>query len=157
MGQRSKCKAECHKILTEKHKQNTFRHKSQQHFFGFTSDSRIAMTWKQPKCPSAEVWIRKTRYIYTVKYCFCCYLVDNCVWLFVTPWTAAHQAPPSIGFLRQEYWSGLPFASPGIFQTADPGIKPMYLMSPALVVGGGGWFFTTSAPWAAQRASVCVC
>ena len=121
MGQRSKCKAECHKILTEKHKQTTFRHKSQQHFFGFTSDSRIAMTWKQPKCPSAEVWIRKTRYIYTVKYCFCCYLVDNCVWLFVTPWTAAHQAPPSIGFLRQEYWSGLPFFSPG--GLTDPGIK----------------------------------
>ena len=32
--------------------------------------------------------------------------------LFVTPWTAAHQAPPSIGFSRQEYWSGLPLPSP---------------------------------------------
>ena len=31
------------------------------------------------------------------------------VWLFVTPWTAAYQAPPSMGFSRQEYWSGLPF------------------------------------------------
>ena len=32
--------------------------------------------------------------------------------LLVTPWTAAHQAPPSMGFSRQEYWSGLPFPSP---------------------------------------------
>ena len=38
------------------------------------------------------------------------------------PWTVAHQAPPSMGFSRQEYWSGLPFPSPGDFP--DPGIKP---------------------------------
>ena len=35
------------------------------------------------------------------------------VWLFATPWTVAHQAPPSMGFSRQEYWSGLPFSSIG--------------------------------------------
>ena len=34
------------------------------------------------------------------------------VWLCVTQWTAAHQAPPSLGFSRQEHWSGLPFPSP---------------------------------------------
>ena len=34
------------------------------------------------------------------------------VQLFVTPWTVAYQAPPSMGFSRQEYWSGLPFPSP---------------------------------------------
>ena len=34
------------------------------------------------------------------------------VWLFMTPWTAAHQAPLSMGFSRQEYWSGLPLPSP---------------------------------------------
>ena len=45
------------------------------------------------------------------------------VQLFVTPWTVAHQAPPSIEFPRQEYWSGLPFPSPG--QLPDPGIEPM--------------------------------
>ena len=39
-----------------------------------------------------------------------------------TPWTAAHQAPPSIGFSRQEYRSGLPFPSPG--DLPDPGINP---------------------------------
>ena len=47
--------------------------------------------------------------------------------LFATPWTVAHQVPPSIGFSRQEYWSGLPFPSPG--DLLDPGIKPR---SPAL-------------------------
>ena len=36
----------------------------------------------------------------------------SCVWLFATPWTAAHQAPLSMGFSRQEYWSGLPLPSP---------------------------------------------
>ena len=46
--------------------------------------------------------------------------------LFATPWTVA-QAPPSTGFSRQEYWSGLPFPSPG--DLPDPGIKPR---SPAL-------------------------
>ena len=35
------------------------------------------------------------------------------VWLFGTPWIIAYQAPPSMGFSRQEYWSGLPFPSPG--------------------------------------------
>ena len=37
------------------------------------------------------------------------------IWLLVTPWTAAYQAPPSMGFSRQEYWSGLPLPSPLIF------------------------------------------
>ena len=37
------------------------------------------------------------------------------VWLFVTPWTVARQAPPSMGFSRQEYWSGFPFPTPGNF------------------------------------------
>ena len=49
------------------------------------------------------------------------------VLLFATPWTVAYQAPPSMGFSRQEYWSGLPFPSPGNFP--DPGIEPR---SPAL-------------------------
>ena len=39
-----------------------------------------------------------------------------------TPWTVAHQAPPSMGFSRQEYWSGLPFPSPA--DLPDPGIEP---------------------------------
>ena len=36
------------------------------------------------------------------------------IWLVVTPWTAAHQAPPSMGFSRQEYWSGVPLPSPSL-------------------------------------------
>ena len=47
--------------------------------------------------------------------------------LFATPWTVAYQAPPSMGFPRQEYWSGSPLPSPG--DLPNPGIKPR---SPAL-------------------------
>ena len=47
--------------------------------------------------------------------------------LFPTPWTVAYQVSPSMGFFRQEYWSGLPFPSPG--HLPDPGIEPR---SPAL-------------------------
>ena len=47
--------------------------------------------------------------------------------LFATPWTVARQAPLSMGFSRQEYWSGLPFPSPG--DLPNPGIEPR---SPAL-------------------------
>ena len=47
--------------------------------------------------------------------------------LFATPWTVTHQAPPSMGFSRQEFWSGLLFPSPG--DLPDPGIEPR---SPAL-------------------------
>ena len=46
---------------------------------------------------------------------------------FASPWTVAHHAPPSMGFSRQEYWSGLPFLSPG--DLPDPEIEPR---SPAL-------------------------
>ena len=42
--------------------------------------------------------------------------------LFATPWTVAHKAPPSMGFSQQEYWSVLPFPSPG--DLPDPGIEP---------------------------------
>ena len=49
--------------------------------------------------------------------------------VFVTPWTEGHQAPLSMGFSRQEYWSGLPFPSPG--DLPDPRIEPL---SPELLV-----------------------
>ena len=58
---------------------------------------------------------------------------------FVTPWTVFRQAPLSMGFSMQEYWSGLPGPPPG--DLPDPGIEPMSLMSPAL----GCWFFTSSS------------
>ena len=50
-------------------------------------------------------------------------------------------------FSWQEYWSGLPFPSPG--DLSDPGIEATSLMSPALA----GWFFTTSATWEAQQST----
>ena len=51
------------------------------------------------------------------------------VWFCATSWTVARQAPLSMGFSRQEYWSGLPCPPPG--DLPDPGIKPASLMSPA--------------------------
>ena len=72
-----------------------------------------------------------------VKDCAC---VLSHVRLFATPWTTAQQAPLSIGFPRQEYWSGLPFSTPG--DLPDPGIEPTSLPSPPLA----GGVFTTWPP-----------
>ena len=68
----------------------------------------------------------------------------SCVQLFVTLWTIAHQAPLSMGFSRQEYWSGLPCPPPG--DLPEPGMEPKTLTSPALA----GRFFTESPTWKAQ-------
>ena len=65
------------------------------------------------------------------------------VQLLATPWIVARQAPLSMEFSRQEYWSGLPLLSPG--DLLDPQIEPKSLMSPALADG----FLTTSATWEA--------
>ena len=55
------------------------------------------------------------------------------VQLFAVPQTAAHQAPLSMGFSRQKYWSGLLHLPPGVLP--DPGTEPMSLTSPALASG----------------------
>ena len=55
--------------------------------------------------------------------CACMLSCFSCVQLFATPWTVAHQAPLSMGFSRQEHWSGLPCPPPG--NLPDPGIKPI--------------------------------
>ena len=60
----------------------------------------------------------------------------SCVQLFATPWTVAYQAPPSMGFSRWEYWTGLPFPSPR--DLPNPGTE---CVSPALT----GRFFTTDS------------
>ena len=65
--------------------------------------------------------------------CVCAQSLSH-VLFFATQWTVAHQAPLSTGFSRQEYWSGLPFPSPG--DLPDPKIEPL---SPVLA----GGFFTT--------------
>ena len=69
----------------------------------------------------------------------CCLVTKSCPTLVIL-WTTALQAPLSMGFPRQKYWSGLPFLSPG--DLPDPGIKPT---SPA------GRFFTTVPPGKPQR------
>ena len=86
-------------------------------------------------------------YIYTY-YIYCIYYTTrvhashfSCVQLFATLWTVAHQTLLSIRLSRQEYWSGLPFLSPG--GHLDTGIEPASFTSPALA----GKFFTTSATW----------
>ena len=60
----------------------------------------------------------------------------SCVRLFATPWTVAYQAPPSMGFSRQEYWSGLPFPSPG--DLPDPGIEPRFPTLHSCIREGNG-------------------
>ena len=67
------------------------------------------------------------------------------VQLFVTPGTVAHQAPVSMEFSKQEYWSGLPLPIPG--DLPNPEIEPMSSASPALA----GGFFTTRATWEAPQ------
>ena len=69
----------------------------------------------------------------------------SCVQLFATPWTVARQAPMSLEFPRQEYWSGFPFPAPG--DLSNPGIEPV---SPTLA----GGFFTTAPPGKPQLSSV---
>ena len=70
--------------------------------------------------------------------------------LFATSWTVAGQAPLSMGFSRQEYWSELAFSPPG--DLPDPGIKPTSLTSPALTAG----FFTTSTPGKPKQSYVVI-
>ena len=66
--------------------------------------------------------------------------VLSCVQLFVILWTVALQAPLSMEFSRQVYWSELPFSSPA--DLPEPGIEPMSLASPSLA----GTFFTAVPP-----------
>ena len=76
----------------------------------------------------------------------CCVLSQcNRVRLFANLWTVAHQAPLSVGFSRQEYWSGLPRPPPG--DLPNPGIEPTSLVSPALA---GGFFITSATREAAK-------
>ena len=75
--------------------------------------------------------------------------VLNCVQLFETLWTVAHQAPLSMGFFRQEYWR---YPPPG--DHPDPGIEPRSLTSPELP-DGNIRFFTTSTTREAQIILLC--
>ena len=71
----------------------------------------------------------------------------SCVQLFATLWTVAHQASQSMGFSRQEYWSGLPFPSPG--DIPDPGIEPR---SPTLQADA----LTSEPPGKPNNSKICM-
>ena len=73
---------------------------------------------------------RRLSWVFKHAYVLSCF---SCVQLFVTLRTAAHLTPLSMGFSRQEYWSGLPCSPPG--DLPDPWIKPTSLTFPALAVG----------------------
>ena len=83
-----------------------------------------------------QKWMTKEAVVYQILelLLFCCSIVSNSS---VTPWTVAYQSPVSMGFPRQEYWSGLTFPSAG--DLPNPGIGPV---SPALASG----FFTPESP-----------
>ena len=87
-------------------------------------------------CLHLHLWSQKVWVACLVRVCMLG--LFSRVQLCVTPWTVAHQAPLSMGFSRQEYWSGLPCPPPGDFP--NPGIELASLMSLALARG----FFSTS-------------
>ena len=84
--------------------------------------------------------------IYVYRYvcvCMCMHAqpLKSCQICFAMPWTVAHQAPLSMKFSRQEYWSGLPFSPSG--DLPRPGIEPVV---PVACIGLAGRFFTTEPP-----------
>ena len=118
-----------------------------------------AKIWKQPTCSPTYEWIDNVRYTYIYIYVICMYVYSHThththicmcmlscfshVQLFATLWTIACQAPLSMGFSRQEYWSGLP--CPPLGDLPDLGIESTSLTSPALA----SRFFTTRVTWEA--------
>ena len=87
---------------------------------------------------SQKNWAKaKSSYMFPV-----CACVLSRIQLFVTPWTKARQTPLCIGFSRQEYWSGLPFPSPG--DLSDPGMEPPAPVTPALI---GRWILYHWVTW----------
>ena len=88
-------------------------------------DGCASWTWLLPACSSLTTrfgWDGKDHVIQFWNWKKRKWSCSSRVWLFATLWAVAHQAPPSMGFSRQEYWSGLPLPSPG--DLPDPGIEP---------------------------------
>ena len=112
-------------------------------------ECRTPLPWPSParSRPSLEQvnWVTvphsKQRSSFLVRSCVLSHF--SRVQLFVTLWTVAYQAPRSMEFSRQEYWSGLPCPPPG--DLFDPGIEPSSFISPTLA----GGVFTTSTTWEA--------
>ena len=110
----------------------------------------LSKVWKQSsnRSPLLHFWLNLGQYLFPPLEC-----VLSClsrVRLFAIPWTVALRAPLSMGFPRQEYWSGLPFPPPG--HLPNPGTE---LGSPA----SSGEFFTTELsgkPWRAEMVAICL-
>ena len=83
----------------------------------------------EARCPSTDEWIKQVWYTYA---CMHNQPLSH-VQLFGTPWTIACQDPLSMGLSWQEYWSGMPFPTPG--NPPDPGIKPTSPVAPVLAGG----------------------
>ena len=97
---------------------------------------RVGHDWNDLAAAAAAAAAAETNKILWSNYvCELC-----CVQFFLTSWTVAHQVPLSMEFSRQEYWSGLPFPTPG--DLPNPGIESTFPASPALA----GGFFTTEPP-----------
>ena len=95
-------------------------------------------TWQKKECRTFTALILITFPSLTI-----CVQWFSPVWLFAATWTIAWQAPLPMEFSRQEYWSGVPFPTPG--DRPDPGIEPVSLVFPALADG----FFSAIATWEA--------
>ena len=96
-------------------------------------------------CPFVHWWILT---MFPHLFCTSCALNQNHVPLSATPWTVAHQPPLSMTLSRQEYWSGLPFPSPG--HRRLPGMELVPGASPALA----GRLFTPAPPGSPSRSSL---
>ena len=116
---------------------------------------KLIPRWHQEKCWSScikvQLFSNISMFILKLELylAFVAVCVLSPVWLFGTAWTVAHQAPLSMGFPRQEYWSGLPFPSPK--DLPDQGIKLISPVSHAL----GGRFFTTESLGKPQSSLIC--
>ena len=84
--------------------------------------SRVCHTASVP-FPSTHVFLHYHVKLFVILLC-----VLSCVWLFAAPWSIAGQAPLSVGFLRQESWSGLPFPSPGDLPDQGANSRPLHLL-----------------------------
>ena len=92
--------------------------------------------------------------IFYLPFCVCVLSHFSRVLLFETLWTVAHQAPLSMGFFRQEYWSGSPCPPPG--DLPKPGIEPTVLMSAALAGGSFTTGATEEAPYLPLLSFICI-